>query len=274
MRAQTVWLGILIAAMFGAGGIRGQSSYLEDPRYADIDEDLDAPPPAPPYVQPPGYLSDYIKYTCPECCGPIGKHGPLLWDVYFVNGVSRPVAGGNLNRVLSTGYMFGGGVRSVLYNPPGTWAVSVDLGVTHVVNGGTQQHLSYPVVVGLGNLRNLNRTTANLGLSQEWYLLGSCYNPGGWNWKVGATGGGRWGAAYAQLNVFELPGGFRRRSDVVKGFYLGASSDVEIPRQCCTFVVGLQVEWDMLWMSILPNTDLFGTNLQNVNFLVRTGIRF
>src|SRR5262249_44826210 len=39
-------------------------------------------------------LSSWILYSKPDCCGPMGAHGPILAELYARQGVSIPVGGG------------------------------------------------------------------------------------------------------------------------------------------------------------------------------------
>src|SRR5205085_10932131 len=69
-------------------------------------------PPAPADVAPgptfsatpPPVPDAYILRECPGCCGPVGKHGPITYELYFRTGLSMPVDGSGLAHTISTGW--------------------------------------------------------------------------------------------------------------------------------------------------------------------------
>ena len=193
---------------------------------------------------------------------------------------------GFLAKTLETGWEVEGGGRSLFFNPDGTAAWTVDLGLSNINNHGqhsdrvailnifetdalgvTAKHL-VPVTIS-----NLNRTYGNLSLGREWYLWGTagncagCGNIGdGTNWRAGVDLGGRYGTE--RLELHEI----RHRTEVIEGLFAALHTDLEIPCGGWLFVVGARVEWGNTWMhQILQDLP---ENLQNIDVLVNFGVRY
>lgn len=78
--------------------------------------------------------SDWILGDRPECCGPVGKDGPVTMEVYLRNGTSSPIGGGLLSDVIGTGWMLQGGGRTLFFNATNDRAWTIDLNITNVAN--------------------------------------------------------------------------------------------------------------------------------------------
>jgi hypothetical protein len=232
----------------------------------------------PPTVPAAAGLSSWILYSQHDCCGPIGGNGPIREELFLRSGVSLPAEGAIFGHVLETGWVIEGGGRSLFFNPEMDRAWAVTLSISNINNHGQRSDFKIPYHVILPSgvstttvttdvtVRELNRTFANISLGEEWYLWGSadcCTEP---RFRVGIDAGGRLGSAKIRFN--EL----RHHSDVVSAVFVALHGDLEIPRGCCTFMLGFRVEWDYTWMDILQIQN--NSDLEDVNFLVTAGVRF
>src|SRR5438105_13021021 len=75
----------------------------------------------------PARLSSWITYSKPDCCGPIGRDGPIKMELYIQSGISMPVEGAYFGHTLETGWVIQGGGRSLFFNSEGMRAWVVDL---------------------------------------------------------------------------------------------------------------------------------------------------
>ena len=74
-------------------------------------------PQPPPAVLPPGaYPSPYFT-DGPGCCGPLGRHGRVGYEIYSYTGPTWAIGEGEFTRRLQTGWMVGGGGRSLFFDP-------------------------------------------------------------------------------------------------------------------------------------------------------------
>src|SRR5262249_48141453 len=117
-----------------------------------------------PKAEAPKGLSDWILYTRPECCGPIGANGPINTELYIRTGPCLPVGGGIFGHTLKTGWMIDGGGRSLFFNPQLDAAWTIDLGVSNIYNQGQHADIKIPIPTSPtattpASIRNLNRTT-------------------------------------------------------------------------------------------------------------------
>jgi hypothetical protein len=270
---------------------------------------LDTTPPAEtPAPTPPPVsigLSNWITYACPDCCGPVGGDGPIKDELYIRTGPSFPVSGPIFGHVLTTGWEVQGGGRSLFFNPDRDRAWSVDLSISSIWNGGQHADRKFPLFLlaqpsansdvfrafVLGTLKNMNRTSVNLALGREWFLMGpaascGCNCP---NWRVGIDAGGGYGSQSASVEIDTIPGIpatdvtnpagaatqihlLRRRTDTIASTFLGLHSDVEIPCGCCVFMAGLRAELSYTWSDILQRQN--DSNMLDVNLLITCGVRF
>jgi hypothetical protein len=281
----------LIAMVLGVGVGRAQMP----------DRLATAEPPPPPAALPgavppsmlntpadrpaPGRLSSWITYSKPDCCGPIGRDGPIKMEVYVQTGISLPVEGAYFGHTLETGWVIQAGGRSLFFNPEGTRAWFADLSISNIDNHGQRSDVKATlrdviingtrVATQTVSVQSMDRTFVNLGIGHDWYLVGSglrgccasgqCHD-GEWNWRVGVDVGGRLGSERLELN--EIP----HRTDAISGLFAGFSSDLEIPCGCCTFLAGFRAEWGYTFSSILqrPNDSEF----EDVNILFNVGLRY
>jgi hypothetical protein len=223
---------------------------------------------------PPG-LSNYIMGYRPDCCGPVGGNGPILYELYARTGPSLPIEGAIFGHVLETGWAFQGGARSMLFNPEMNRAWAIDLGISDIYNRGQRSDIKIPFVQLFNippvsvtqrvSIRELNRTFVNLSFGREWWMATPLPI---WNarWRIGVDAGGSLGSAKIEFNEIQ------HRTDVVGAIFVALHSDVEIPRGCCTFLFGLRAEWDYNWMDILQLQN--NSDMQDVNLLFTAGVRF
>jgi hypothetical protein len=309
MSLKRTCLGTLVLAAVGALPIHAQETQpgadlLPQPRQvparAEMSPPLIAPvtvdpyrlpPPAPPGGEPPaphesGKLSSWMAYPQVDCCGPMGRDGPIMVELFLRNGVELPVEGAIFGHVLQPGWIIEGGGRSIFFNSALDAAWDVDLSIANVFNRGQHSDrkilITQPVSTGtnpitgqpLGittrtvetSLRELNRTYVDLGLGHEWYFWGCKCCPG-LRWRAGIDAGGRLGTQKAEF--YEI----QHRTDVLAGLFVGLHSDVEIPcGGCCTFIAGLRAEWSYNWSDILQAHN--DSDLQDVDFTVNLGVRF
>src|SRR5262249_33565922 len=227
-------------------------------------------------------LSSWIRYTRPCCCGPIGGRGPTFTPVYIPSGPSSPVGGGVLGFVLDTGWEFQGGGRSLFFNADMTSAFTADFGISYTYNHGNPNRTFQLDTAVNGapaqrlqtvHLQRLHRTVATLALGKEWYLY--VWPNDGPNWRAGFDVGGQLGTDRAEFREPVIVGTtqpLRPRNDMLWGVAPSFHTDLEIPRGCCTFMLGFRVEWAYQWTKIVqnPNHD----DLQSLNLLVTTGFRY
>lgn len=295
MRTNILWPAALVLALLGDCAARAQAPPGQVP--APPGTDLGGPEELAPQgvyggigggrstatgatppegLRAPVGLSNWITYTCPECCGPIGGCGPLGYEVYLRSGTSISVGGGRLNRTLQDGWLIDGGARTLFFNPAADAAWTVDFGISTTENNINHPEVSFKLNNDLVTGRRLNRTGVNVGLGREWYLCGSAWD-GGKNWRVGFDAGGRWERARLDLNDNTVANGqvtangFIRVGDVVGGIFAAVHSDVEWPLGGCKLQAGVRIEWDYTWQDLLPPVL---TDVEDVNFLLTIGVRF
>jgi hypothetical protein len=249
--------------------------------------------PAPTGPVPPASLSSWILYNQPCCCGPLGTHQPMRYELFLRAGPAFPVAGDIFNRTLETGWAIQGGARVLFFNLEQTRAWTVELSISNIHNKGRRRDIQVPIILNdtfpnpdfnplfpagptnpatitvdepiPASIQALNRTFVNLGLGRQWYLLGDggCCGPA---WRVGMDLGGRWGTG--KVSFHEI----RHRTDVLGGLYAALHSDVEIPWGCCIFLAGFRAEWDYSWSDILQTQN--NGDMQDIIVLGNIGVRF
>jgi hypothetical protein len=246
-----------------------------------------AAPPGPqglppgPYGLPAGSVPDpWITYTRPECCGPVGKNGPIGWEYYLRTGPSLPVSTGILHQGLTTGWMGAIGLRTLFFNAATDAAWTADYGASYTYNNGNKPEVMFDLFGLPVNIREYHRGSFNFALGREWYLLQPAYSPGR-HWRFGFDSGGRWGASRVHLNEV-VPGSasatgepqnlFLRRYDVFGAYFIALHSDLEFPISPCSwFIAGIRAEWNYNWTDILPGSR---HDLQDVNLLLNFGYRY
>jgi hypothetical protein len=308
MSRKRICLGALVLAVLGASPLRAQEpqpgmDMMPAPRPIPTqDAGLQPPPvtidpyrlqaPAPPGSESPappepGKLSSWMAYPRVNCCGPMGRDGPIMVELFLRTGVELPAEGKIFGHVLQPGWIIEGGGRSIFFNSALDGAWDVDLSIGNVLNRGQHSDRKIPITrpvstgtnpitgqpLGVTNqtvevsLRELNRTYVDAGLGHEWYFWGSPNCCGGMRWRVGIDAGGRLGSAKAEFYQIQ------HRTDVFAGMFVGLHSDVEIPcGGCCTFIAGLRAEWSYNWSDILQVHN--DSDLEDVDFTVNLGVRF
>jgi hypothetical protein len=179
-------------------------------------------------------ITDYLGYLRPwNCCGPLGRDGPITSEVFVRPGLSFPIGGSLLGRVLAPGGMVEGGGRVLFFTPKQDLAFTVELGIASIwwkadVNDTVFIH-NFPqprrsvgttffqgqtftngqvITSPTGNAvidlipaipittSSVNQTYVHASLGHEVYLwgVGDCSTPE-CRWRVGYDMGGRWGSA-------------------------------------------------------------------------------
>jgi len=216
----------------------------------------------------PPHLSNWITYTRPDCCGPVGGDGPITYDLYLRTGSVFPVGGNFMSRILDPGWEVDGGGRTLFYNVPMDAAWLVDIGISYMYNHTGEPNQTFTFEGDPTHVAVLDRTWFSAGLGYEWYLRGNKNSPD-LKWKAGVDAGGRWGMA--RIDAYDnITDQYFRLSDTIGAAYVGAHTDVEIPCGCCTFEAGVRLEYDYTWMDIIPNNS----DVQDINFMITLGVRF
>jgi hypothetical protein len=228
-------------------------------------------------VQTPACVSDWIRYTCPQCCGPVGRNGPIGYEMFLRTGPSMPSAGQRLHKAIQTGWLVEGGARTLLFNPPATAAWTAEFDVGSIFNNGGHPEVTFPLgTTDQVSVRRLNRTGIKVVLGREQYLFGSAWGDG-CNLRFGWDAGARYDSVRIDLNDFLTaggtitPNGFLRRKDDVMAVVLAAHTDLEWPLGGCKLQVGGRIEWAYTWEDIIPSQR---TDISDLNFLLTLGIRF
>lgn len=289
----------LILALLGTRQVPAQD-FLRARESPDVPSATQMPllPELPPPIALPTVTGpdNYITYNQPCCNNPVGGDGPISWEVFVRTGPRLQVGGSFLNHFMTDGWMVQGGGRSLFYNVQRDAAWTAEIGLSQSFNQGrNNMWLSLapkrivPVTGGPqftpfyvpGDVVTVNwyqQTLANFGLGREWYLLGSAQTPGT-KWRIGADGGGLWGAANISYHDFTPTfggpninfGQSDRRSHVAGGYYASLHTDIEYPCNCCTFVAGFRAEWSFTTTRVLVNAD---NGIYWVNLLLNFGVKF
>jgi hypothetical protein len=251
-----------------------------------------AGPPGPAGLPPGSYRSPWYA-DGPGCCGPLGAHGQVAYELYLNTGPNMVFGSGEFTDRLNVGWIVGGGGRSMFFNPEGDAAWVIDLGLSYTYNRGSSQDFSdlflrqqplqdattgqlipQPDRLATSRIRGLHRTSFNFAVGRDWFRWGPGIPGGepGWNVRVGADVGGRWGTSHIDVvPLDEGPNGYARRQKVFHGLFIGGHANCEVPLGGWIWTSGLTVQWGYDWMDIAP--PLKG-DIQNVNFLLSTGFRF
>jgi hypothetical protein len=253
-------------------------------------------PPKPPVAPIPlaAPFSPYLNYLrAPCCCGGVGTHGgPIGTEMFVRSGVAFPIGNGIFNQYLHAGWDIEGGGRLLLFNPPSTaaWTGILSIGNIFARTGNANQPFTlyrvpvqtapspsnpvggFPITVQVPELTasvsTLNMTFVNIGFGREWWLCGTAYpgSQGGFNWRAGVDGGGRWGSADVQFNEIQ------HHTGVVGGMYAAIHSDVEYPFRCGIAFGGLRFEYNYIWTHLLQDQN--NANFQSLNLMFELGVRF
>lgn len=244
---------------------------------------------------PPGSYGSPWYGDRAGCCGPFGLNGPVVYELYTRTGPNLPFGTGPFSSRLHLGWAVEGGGRTLFFNQAHDAAWAVDLGLSYTYNRGSnddfldlfnrqppQQQtnssgqtvaVKQPDLFTTTRIRGLHRTSFNFAFGRDWFLWGSGM-PGeepGWNLRVGADVGGRWGTAHVDLVPLDAPGLYTRRQGVYEGIFLGFHSNIEVPMGGWIWFAGTRVTWGYDWTNIVPPIN---GNIQDINLLLTTGVRF
>jgi hypothetical protein len=312
MRAKSVCLGGLVAALLGAGLARAQTP--TSPTVGGQMGGLDTSPTDPgtiindsprlpgnvpfysgpqslqtPITQPTqpiaaqSTLSSWILYPRPAgCCGPTGAFGPIVGELFFDVGPAFNVSDGIFGHSLSTaGLDIEGGGRTLFFNPECTAAWYVSLGVTNISNHAND----HSIVVNLQNFNFQGTTIPSLNVTPNDLNRTYADLSVGRDWYL-------WGPARVDgISAGELPnwrvgaevGGrwgtakleateITNQSETIYGAFVAIHSEIECPWHCCIFQAGLRLEYGYTWCDILQQQNR--TDLEDFNVLVTVGVRF
>ncbi len=287
MSTKPVFPCALLVALLGICAARAQDNAAPPgpptgaPRLPLMTGTNEVPPPT--MITPPGKPDDWMCYTCPDCCGPVGGDGPIHYELFLRTGPTLGVSGGYLKETTSAGWMVEGGGRSLFFNPDHDRAWTIELGLLHMYNNGSRPTLTTTIIAEpLGanvppapfqvSTGSLQRTDVYAGFGREWWLIGtsqSCKPC----WWFGADAGFRYGPSRLDLHILNVNPGitFTRLEGINAGPYISIHSDVAWPCGCCQFLFGVRAEWDKSYMSMLPNQNC---NIEDVNFLLNLGVRY
>jgi hypothetical protein len=215
-------------------------------------------------------LSSWLRYTRYNCCGPIGSHGPIHTELYMETGPNLPIGGGKFEHILNTGWDVQGGGRSLFYTADMTGAWTVDFNISYNYNHGSSFNMvpifeTNHVTPVQAHLLALHRTHVTAAAGREWYLY-VWPQDNGPALRAGFDVGG--GLGTARADFVEV----HHRTDVIYRLAIGVHTDLEIPRGCCTFLIGFRMEWDHDWMDILQSQS--NSNIQDANLLLSVGFRY
>src|SRR5262245_18862055 len=138
MTVKSVGLWAVVGILVSAAVLHGQDYNL--PKTENLPEpgiQTLTPPPdptAPPGATPIPSLSKYILGSGGDCCGPLGKHGPIDLEIFLRVGETIPIEGGILRNTLESGWMFEAGGRSLFFDASDTAAWTIDLSATNMWN--------------------------------------------------------------------------------------------------------------------------------------------
>ncbi|HVS36773.1 MAG TPA: hypothetical protein VMS17_14525 [Gemmataceae bacterium] len=286
MKRMRIGLGGLVAVLLCLGALRAAD--MPTP-YNGAGAPPSAPPTeaAPAVLAPPGPAlapgqpTSWMDYPrCLGCCGPIGRNGPIEYEIYVRNGLDFPLGGNPFGARMDAGWDVAVGARTLFFNPEDDAAWTADIGFSNVYNESRDHTTTYTLLNLLDKstntvvpsttvtLENLNRTYFNLSGGREWYLRGGrdCDNANV-NWRVGVDVGGRYGTE--KLETTNWP----HFTDVNAGVFLAVHTDLEIPCGCCIFLAGLRSEYGYTWADVLQRQN-DTSDVQDINLLVNLGVRF
>lgn len=195
-----------------------------------------------PAPYPPG-VTDWLAYRRPtNCCGPLGRDGPIRSELFSRVGVSFPIGGSIPGRTMQPGVMIQGGGRALFFTPRQDLAFTVELGISSVwYDAGWDQivpmtnvervqragpngeifdgrffqpgqiitdRAGVPQIQKIPRLdvvpSSMNQTYVHAAIGHEIYLQGwPDAADDGCKWRVGYDAGGRWGTS--KMILVKLP---------------------------------------------------------------------
>lgn len=220
--------------------------------------------------------SDWIRYSQPVCCGPVGGDGPIKSELYVRTGPNFVMGGGYFPAHLNpVGMTFEAGGRSLFFNEPRDHAWVIDLGISFI---GHSCGSTDPVVLNVfliddgvqrdvdATVKRLLRTYVNLALGQEWYPWAPACAPGK-KWRFGTDAGVRFGTCRVDFNEIEP------LSRNMWAAFVAAHTDLEIPcGSNCVFLTGLRVEWGYTWNTVLQSFN--NADIADLAVMLTAGVRF
>jgi len=250
---------------------------------------LMAPPSGIPTNYPPGTVfSPWAGGTHAGSPLALGRNGPIGYETYVQTGPSILVGNSTWTDSAKSGWMVGGGYKTLFFNTSHDAAWFIDLGVSYTRNDGdrfdkppllvTSSELKFGNVgdnslTALG-IRGISRTSFNFAIGRDWWLNG----PGAVNgdeshnnWRFGTDVGGRWGSASIDFAPTSDPEGYSRRRSTLHGAYIGGYLGWERPFGNFTAFANFRTEWSYTWTDLIPpnNSDFI-----DVNIMMTFGIRF
>ncbi|MBA4063168.1 MAG: hypothetical protein C0501_05540 [Isosphaera sp.] len=237
------------------------------------------------------YPSPYFT-DGPGCCGPLGRHGRVGYEIFAFTGPAF-IFGDGPFADLRVGWATGGGGRSLFFNPAHDAAYVAEIGLSYAYNGGPQnrflnifvrqpptqdpftgQQVASPDALTTVAIRGLHRTNFNFALGRDWWANG----PGsvglaeGWNLRCGVLVGGRWGTAHVDLIPQDDPrNGYARRQNVTHGVFGAVHVGAEVPLGSTVLFGGLRGEYGYDWNNLIPP---FQGNINGYQLQLTAGLRF
>jgi hypothetical protein len=196
------------------------------------------------------------------------------YEIFFRTGPSFIFGGGELRRQLNTtGWNVQAGGRSLFFNPEGTSAWTVDLGLNFIHNnGGGNEVIS--VFGQPGTVREVNRTAAQVSFGKEIFTNGNAFGQAGESfWRYGWEAGMRYGTGSQGWEpVRRGQPQIGHKHDVFGGTFLAGNLNLEVPMGgTWSYVFGLRAEWGYTYSDLLPG---FSGTLHDFALLFNTGLRF
>lgn len=256
---------------------------------------LTAPPTLPNNMVPlaPGTVASPWCGGVPAgagCCGPVGRHGPIGYELYTRVGGDLVIGGSPaFSGALKNGVVVGGGGRSLFMNQAGDAAWVIDLGLSYTYTVGdesrvmdiyapqpknpTTGQLLGPDQLQPFRVSRLYRTTFNYAVGRDWWLNGPGFVGAetSWNSRVGLDVGGMWGTSHVNLIPAGDPFNSLRKHGVTEGVFVGAHWNAEVPMGAWILFGGFRVQWGYMWTNLIPPQD---GNLQDLYLLGTVGVRF
>jgi hypothetical protein len=220
----------------------------------------------------PQTTEGYLAYEQPGCCGPLGANGPLDTDIYFRTGPAFVAGPSALAHALQTGWRADLGGRELFFDPSGSSAWVVDLGLVYIFNNSGGNEL-VGLERGRATVRELHRWAVGAALGRDWFASA----PGFVTWGspctigYGVDAGARWGTSHVVLNVIDPNVNFARLHDNFGTIFIAAHADYEVPMGGWTFLVGGRLEWGYNFIGVLPENS---NNFHDISLLLTTGVRY
>lgn len=203
-----------------------------------------------------------------------GRDGPIGQEVAVFTGPSIPIGGGILSGQMTAGWMVDLRARAIAFNEARSAAWVVDYGLGYIYDWQSSNAPVFTLFNLPVRVEELHRFYAALGAGREWYIYDSAVTgQPGTNFRFGIDTGGRWGGMRANIRTtFPDPANnFMRRYDVTGTVYWGTHLDYQVNMGAWTWFGGVRTEYSLMFSDILPG---FNSNLQDLNLLLTTGIRY